>query len=53
MSNPLRIEGKRDVKLQTDVDRTLARRVDALAESHKVSRAAAVRAVLERYAPQD
>ena len=53
MSNPLRIEGKRDVKLQTDVDRTLARRVDALAESHKVTRAVAVRAVLERYVPNN
>ena len=52
MTDSLRIEGKADTKLQVLVDRTLARRVDALAKKHDVSRAAAVRAVLEHYVPE-
>ena len=53
MTDSLRIEGRRSVKLLTDVDRALARRVDAFAEHHNVTRAAAVRAVLEHYVPND
>jgi predicted transcriptional regulator len=52
MTSPLRIAGKADTKLQIHVDRTLARRVDALAKKHDVSRAAAARAVLEHYVPE-
>ena len=53
MSNPLRIEGKRDVRLQCDVDRSLATRLDATAKQHDVPRAAVIRAALEQSLPKN
>ena len=53
MSNPLPIQAKRDVKLQWDVDRSLAARVDPTAKQYDVPHAAVIRAVLERYVPSD
>ena len=53
MPDPLPVQAKRDVKLQCDVDRSLAARVDATAKQYDVPRAAVIRAVLERYVPND
>ena len=53
MTIPLQIEGPRNVKLQADVDRTLARRLDAVALQHGVTRAAVIRAALQQVLPAD
>ena len=52
MFNPLRIEGKRDVRLQCDVDRLLATRLDATAKQHDVPREAVIRAAFEQSLPK-
>ena len=53
MSDPLPIQAKRDVKLQCDVDRSLAARVDATAKQYDVTRAEVIRACLKQTLPSD
>ena len=53
MAISLQIEGPRKVKLQCDVDRTLARRFDTTAKLHGVTRAAVIRAALQQTLPAD
>ena len=48
MPDPLPIQAKRSVKLQCDVDRALAARVDAIAKQYAASRAAVIRAAVEQ-----
>ena len=55
MPDPLPIQAKqakRSVKLQCDVDRAMAARVDATAKQYDVPRAAVIRAALEQSLPQ-
>ena len=42
------VEGRREVRLSADVDRRLARRVDAIAKASNSTRAAVVRAALRK-----
>ena len=51
MPKPLRLEGRRDVRLACDVDRSLAKQVDAAAKRHKVTRAEVIRACLKQTFP--
>ena len=44
----LSVEGKREVRLSTDVDRQLAQRVDAVAKASNSTRAEVVRAALRK-----
>ena len=44
----LSVEGKREVRLSTDVDRQLAQRVDDVAKASNSTRAEVVRAALRR-----
>ena len=53
MPKPLRVEGRRDVRLVTDVDQHLAKQVDAAAARHKVTRAEVIRACLKQTFPSD
>ena len=53
MPKPLRFEGRRDVRLAVDVDRSLAKQVDAAAARHKVTRAEVIRACLKQTLPSD
>ena len=53
MAISLQIEGPRNVKLQCDVDRTLARRLDSTAQLHGVTRAAVIRAALNQTLPAE
>ena len=53
MTFPLQIEGPRNVKLQCDVDRTLARRLDTAARHHGTTRAAVIRAALQQVLPAE
>ena len=48
MPNPLPIQAKRNVKLQCDVDRAMADRVDAAAKQYDVPRAEIIRASLQQ-----
>ncbi|MDC3048404.1 ribbon-helix-helix protein, CopG family [Synechococcus sp. AH-736-A19] len=52
MTEPLPILAKRNVKLQCDVDRAMAARVDATARKYDVPRAAVIRAALEQALPK-
>lgn len=52
MTEPLPIQAKRNVKLQCDVDRAMAARVDATARKYDVPRAAVIRAALEQALPK-
>ena len=55
MPDPLPIQAKRSVKsvkLQCDVDRAMAARVDATAKQYDVPRAAVIRAALEQALPK-
>lgn len=52
MTEPLPIQAKRDVKLQCDVDRAMAARVDATARKYDVPRAVVIRAALEQALPK-
>lgn len=52
MAEPLPIQLKRNVKLQCDVDRAMAARIDATARKYDVSRAAVIRAALEQAFPK-
>ena len=47
----LQVEAKRDIKLQCDVDRSLASRVDEAAKHYGVPRAAVIRAALQQVLP--
>ena len=49
MPKPLRVEGRRDVRLVTDVDQYLAKQVDAMAAAHQSTRAAVIRSALEQH----
>ena len=42
------VEGRREVRLSADVDRQLAQRVDAVAKASNSTRAAVVRAALQK-----
>ena len=53
MPKPLRVEGRRDVRLVTDVDQHLAKQVDAMAAAHKSTRAAVIRSCLEQHVQED
>ena len=53
MTISLQLEGRRSVKLQADVDRTLARRLDAAAQQYGTTRAAVIRAALYQALPVD
>ena len=48
MPKPLRLEGRRDVRLACDVDRSLAKQVDAAATRHNVTRAEVIRACIKQ-----
>lgn len=52
MTESLPIQAKRNVKLQCDVDRAMAARVDATARKYDVPRAAVIRAALEQALPK-
>ena len=55
MPDPLPIQAKqakRNVKLQCDVDRAMAARVDKTAKQYDVPRAAVIRAALEQALPK-
>ena len=49
MPKPLRVEGRRDVRLVTDVDQYLAKQVDAMAAAHQSTRAAVIRSALAQH----
>ena len=51
MTEQLPIQAKREVKLQCDVTRAMAARVDAAARRYDVPRAAVIRAALEKTFP--
>jgi len=53
MPNPLPIQAKRNVKLQCDVDRAMADRVDAAAKQYDVPRAEIIRASLQQSLPSN
>jgi len=53
MPKELRLEGRRDVRLACDVDRSLAKQVDAAAQRHNVTRAEVIRACLKQTLPSD
>ena len=52
MPDPLPIQAKRSVKLQVDVDRAIAARVDATVKQYDVPRAAVIRAALSSHCPR-
>ena len=51
MTHSLPVQAKRDVKLQCDVDRAMADRVDAAAKQYDVPRAEIIRASLQQSLP--
>ena len=52
MPDSLPIQTRHEVKLQVDVDRALAARVDATAKKYDVPRAAVIRAALDQALPK-
>lgn len=53
MTKELRVEGRRNVRLAVDVDRSLAKQVDDTAALHNVTRAEVIRACLKHSLPAD